>query len=168
MTIKNILKIGLVAIVASALSTAEARPKGKKSKPTPQKKVDREKPKKGLKAASDKRDKRRSEAKKKGHNVRQKGKAFGKIVRNDQKIKELRKAFAEASKKMKSGFDKSKFKDATDEQKEALREKIKASRKDWEEASKKHRTEIRKRITEIKKEFANKRDKVIDGNKPGK
>ncbi len=32
---------------------------------------------------------------------------------------------------------------------------------------KKHAEEMKKRMTEIKKEFANKRDKVIEGNKPG-
>ena len=64
-------------------------------------------------------------------------------------------------------MDKSKFKDATDEQKEALREKMKAAHKEWAELTKSHRKEVRERIEEIKKEFKNKRDKAIDANDPG-
>ena len=74
---------------------------------------------------------------------------------------------ADAVREKYEGFDKSKWKDATDEQKEALREKMRAARKEWEVLAKKHREEVRKRMVEIRKEFANKRDKVIDGNKPG-
>ena len=58
----RILKYGLVAIIASVLSTAEARPKkdkGKREKPNHHQKVDREKVKERLKAAFDKRKKRR-------------------------------------------------------------------------------------------------------------
>ena len=44
---------------------------------------------------------------------------------------------------------------------------MRAARKEWEVLAKKHREEVRKRMIEIRKEFANKRDKVIDGNKPG-
>ncbi len=170
MMIKNIFKYGLVAIMASVLSTAQAGPdkkKGKPDKPRPEKKIDREKVKERLKAAFDKRKKHRGNAKKKGQKVNHKGRAFGKLVRDDEKIKELRKNFSEASKKMKGNFDKSKFKDATDDQKAALRDQMKATHKEWAENAKKHRAEIRQRIAEIKKEFANKRDKVIDGNKPG-
>ena len=35
------------------------------------------------------------------------------------------------------------------------------------ELRKEHQKEMKKRMMEIKKEFANKRDKIIDGNKPG-
>ena len=166
MMIKNIFKYGLVAAIASVLSTAEAKPKDKKEKPRPEKKVDREKVKERLKAAFDKRKKQRGDAKKKGQGIRYKGKAFGKLVRNDAKVKELKKDFAEASKKIKGNFDKSKFKDATDEERSALREKMKAAHKELTQVAKKHREEVRKRISEIKKEFANKRDKIIDGNIP--
>jgi len=169
MVTSRILKYGLVAIIASVLSTAEARPKkdkGKPEKPNHHQKVDREKVKERLKAAFDKRKKRRGDAKKRGHKVHHKG-AFGKLVRNDEKIQQLKKDFAAATKKIKGGFDKSKFKDATDEQKAALREKMKAAHKEWHEFAKKHRDEVKKRMTEIRKEFANKRDKVIDGNNPG-
>ena len=167
---KNIIKYGLVAIIASALTTAEAKPKkgkGKPDKPRPEKKIDREKVKERLKAAFDNRKKRRGKAKKEGHKIHHKGKAFGKLVRNDEKIKELRKDFSEATKKMKGKFDKSKFKDANDEERAALRDKMKEAHKEMHELTKKHREEVKKRISEIKKEFTNKRDKVIDGNKPG-
>ena len=73
----------------------------------------------------------------------------------------------EKRKKRRGKFKKPRLKDLTSEQKGALREKIKAAHKEWYEMAKKSREEIRKRIAEIKKEFANKRDEVIDGNKPG-
>ena len=75
MFIKRILKIGLVAIVASALTTVQAQA------PKPAPKPDKEKPERGgkkwdstkvkerLKAAFDKRKKRRGDAKKKGHKI---------------------------------------------------------------------------------------------------
>lgn len=165
----RILKYGLVAIIASVLSTAEARPKkdkGKGEKPNHHQKVDREKVKERLKAAFDKRKKRRGDAKKRGHKVHHKG-AFGKLVRNDEKIQQLKKDFAAATKKIKGGFDKSKFKDATDEQKAALRAQMKASHKEWAEAMRAHQKEVHSRIKEIREEFKNNRDKVIDGNEPG-
>jgi hypothetical protein len=167
----RIFKFGLVAIIASVLSTAEARPKKDKEKPEkphPEKKIDREKIKERLKAAFDKRKKRRGDAKKRGHKVRgHGGHAFGKLIRDDAKIKELREAFKKATEKMKGGFDKSKWKDATDEGKAALRDKLKASRKDWADAMKAHHKEVHARIKEIREEFKNNRDKVIDGNEPG-
>ena len=64
---KNIIKYGLVAIIASALTTTEAKPKKDKEKPDkprPEKKIDRDKVKERLKAAFDKRKKRRGDAKK--------------------------------------------------------------------------------------------------------
>jgi len=170
LSMKYLSKILLVAIIAMSLSTVQARPnkhKDKPDKPRPEKKIDKEKVKERLKAAFDKRKKRRGDAKKKGSDIRSKGRAWGKLVRNDEKIKELKKDFEKASEKIKLGFDKSKWKDSTDEQKEALREKMRAARKEWEVLAKKHKEEVRKRMVEIRKEFANKRDKVIDGNKPG-
>ena len=88
-------------------------------------------------------------------------------MRDDAKIKELREAFKAAAKKQWSGFDKSKWKDATEDEKKELREQMAASRKGWMEAMKSHRKEVHARIKEIREEFKNKRDEVIDGNKPG-
>jgi hypothetical protein len=42
-----------------------------------------------------------------------------------------------------------------------------AGRKEWYEKMKTHREEVGKRIKEIRAEFKNNRDKVIDGNDPG-
>ena len=56
--IHRISKVGLVAIIASVLSTVEAGPKKgkeKPDKPRPEKKIDREKVKARFKAAVDKR-----------------------------------------------------------------------------------------------------------------
>jgi hypothetical protein len=175
MFIKRILKIGLVAVVASALTTVQAQPAPKPDKPTKEKperdskKWDPAKVKDRLKAAFDKRKKRRGDAKKKGHKVRghKKGSGFGKLVRDDAKIKELKEAFAAAAKKQKGAFDRDAWKDATDEEKKALREKLTASRKEWAEQMRAHQKEVHARIREIREEFKNNRDKVIDGNKPG-
>ena len=131
--------------------------------------------KRRLKAAFDKRKKKRGDAKKRGHKVRdhkkgattRKGSGFGKLVRDDAKIKELKKAFAAATKKQKGAFDRAAWKDATDEEKKALREKLAASRKGWTEQMRAHQKEVHARIKEIREEFKNNRDKVIDGNKPG-
>ena len=181
MFIKRILKIGLVAIVASALTTVQAqvpKPAPKPDKPKkerPEKgKWDKEKAKDRLKAAFEKRSKRRKDAKKRGNKVhdRKKGdhkkdSGFGKLVRDDAKIKELKEAFAAAAKKQKGAFDRDAWKDATDEEKKALREKLTASRKEWMEQMKAHQKEVHARIKEIREEFKNNRDKVIDGNDPG-
>ena len=107
MFIKRILKIGLVAIVASALTTVQAQPSPKPDKPAKEKperdgkKWDPAKVKERLKAAFEKRRKHRGDAKKRGHKVRhhKKGGAFGKLVKDDAKIKELKEAFASAAKK---------------------------------------------------------------------
>ena len=116
MFIKRILKIGLVAIVASALTTVQAQPAPKPDKPTKEKperggkKWDSKKVKGRLKAAFEKRNKHRGDAKKRGHKVRdgkkggKRGSAFGRLVRDDAKIKELKEAFAKASKKRWEGF----------------------------------------------------------------
>ena len=180
MLIKRILKLGLIATIASVLTTVQAQvpqpapkpDKPKKEKPE-KKKWDRDKVKDRLKAAFDKRKKRRGDAKKKGHKVhdRKKGgkkdSGFGKLVRDDAKIKELKEAFAAAMKKNKGSFKKDAWKDATDEEKKALREKMAAGRKEWMEQMKAHRKEVHARIKEIREEFKNNRDKVIDGNDPG-
>jgi len=171
MFIKRILKIGLVAIVASALTIVQAQvpqPAPKPDKPTKEKperggkKWDHEKVKGRLKEAFEKRNKRRGDAKKRGHKVRDRkkgdrkeGSGFGKLVRDD------------AKKKGHKGFDRAAWKDATDDEKKALREKMSAGRKEWYEKMKTHREEVGKRIKEIREEFKNNRDKVIDGNDPG-
>jgi hypothetical protein len=183
MFIKRILKIGLVAIVASALTTVQAQVPDKKpdkektskhDKGRTYKKWDSDKVKARLKAAFDQRKKKRGDAKKRGHKVHdrkkgdhKKGGAFGKLVRDDAKVKELKEAFAAASKKGLKGFNRKAWKDATDDEKKALREKMVSGRKEWFEKMKTHREEVSKRIKEIRKEFKNNRDKVIDGNDPG-
>jgi len=179
MFIKRILKIGLVAIVASALTTVKAQPAPKPDKPAKEKperggkKWDSEKVKERLKAAFEKRRKHRGDAKKRGHKVRdgkktgRKDSGFGKLVRDDAKIKELKEAFAAAAKKERGAFDRDAWKDATDEEKKALREKLTASRKGWMDQMKAHRKEVHARIKEIREEFKNNRDEVIDGNDPG-
>ena len=186
MFINRILKIGLTAIIASALTTAQSQPAPREikkqlpDKPIKErlerggKKWDSEKVKGRLKAAFEKRRKHRGQAKKRGHKVRdskkgdhKKNSGFGKLVRDDAKIKELKEAFAAAAKKNHKGFDRKAWKDATDDEKKALREKMAAGRKEWYEKMKTHREEVGKRIKEIRKEFKNNRDKVIDGNDPG-
>ena len=179
MFIKRILKIGLVAIIASALTTVQAQPVPKPDRPTKEKperggkKWDPAKVKERLKTAFEKRRKHRGDAKKRGHKVRDRKKGdhkkdsgFGKLVRDDAKIKELRAAFAAAAKKQKGVFDRDAWKDATDEEKKALREKLAASRKGWMEQMKSHQKEVHARMKEIREEFKNNRDKVIDGNEP--
>ena len=64
------------------------------------------------------------------------------------------------------------LKDASDEDKEGLREQLKNLLKDWFEGMKGNREEVRERIKETREEFKNKRDDVIDaneedGDKPG-
>ena len=177
MFINRILKIGLIAVIASTLVTAQAHPKPKPDKDRPKKekperdrkKWDSDKVKERLKAAFEKRRKDRGNAKKKGHKVgwKKSDSGFGKLVRDDAKIKELREAFKEASKKRWAGFDKDKWKDATDDEKKALRDQMTASRKEWMEQVKAHREEVHVRIKEIRDEFKNKRDEVIDVNNPG-
>jgi seryl-tRNA synthetase len=114
------------------------------------------------------------DAKKRGHKVRDRKKGdhkkdsgFGKLVRDDAKIKELKEAFAKAAKERRGAFDKAGWKDATDEEKKALREKMAASRKEWVQQMRASQKEVHARIKEIRAEFKNNRDKVIDGNDPG-
>ena len=56
-------------------------------------KIDREKIKERLKAAFEKRKKHRKDANRKGNKIKHQGRAFGKLVRDDGKVKELREAF---------------------------------------------------------------------------
>ena len=190
MKIKTLLIPGAFAASFMAPDYATAQPKPKKPKPdfTGKKedakddakeggkgkpKFDREKMKERLKAAFDKRKKDHKDKKRKGHKIKD-GKAFGKLVRDDEKVKELRDSFKEASK---AHHDKVKalhkqLKDASDEDKDGLREQMKSLRTDWFESMKGNREEVRERIKEIREEFKNKRDDVIvaneeDGDKPG-
>ena len=56
MAVKNIFKYGLIAIIASVLTTAEAKPSKHKGKPHPEK-VNKEKLKERFKAAAEKKKK---------------------------------------------------------------------------------------------------------------
>ena len=169
MEINNYMKRLLIVLgLVFGLTTVYGGPdkghkKGRgKGKPTPEQ-VEAWKAK--WESAKKKRDKKRGDAKKRG-SKRGPGGAFGKVVRDDAKIKELKDAFAAAAKKLGGKVDRKQWKDATDEEKAALRDKMKASRKEWETAMKAHRVEVSKRIKEIREEFKNNRDKVIDGNDP--
>ena len=133
MFVNRILKIGLTAIIASTLAAAQAQvpqPAPKPDKPKKEKperggkKWDSTKVKERLKTAFEKRSKHRGDAKKRGNKVRDRKKdsGFGKLVRDDAKIKELKEAFAAATKKNKPAFDRDAWKDATDDEKKALRE----------------------------------------------
>ena len=106
MFINRILKIGLTAIIASTLVVTQAQvpqPAPKPDKPKKEKperggkKWDPAKAKDRLKAAFEKRNKRRGDAKKRGNKVRDRKRGddrrddgFGKLVRDDAKIKELK------------------------------------------------------------------------------
>ena len=115
MKLKSLLIAGAVAAAFMAPEYATARPKPHKQKTdlTDKKddaeddakeggkerpKVDREKIKERLKAALEKRKKHQKDAKRKGHKIKHQGRAFGKLVRDDDKIKELREAFEAAAK----------------------------------------------------------------------
>ena len=82
------------------------------------------------------------------------GKAFGKLVRDDEKVKELREAFAAAAKNHHSKVKDlhKQFKDASDDDKAGLRDQLKNLRKDWFEGMKGNREEVRTRIKEIRDE----------------
>ena len=126
-----------------------------------------------LKAAFDKRKKKRGDAKKQGHKVKGKGwqgwGAFGKLVRDDEKIKELRESFKAAAKEQHEKVKDlhKQLKDASDEDKDGLRDQLKGLRADWVEGMKGNREEVRARLKEIREEFKNKRDEVIDANDDG-
>ena len=110
MKIKSLLIIGAIAAAFVTPDYAMAKPKptkpdlsdkkedAKEGKERP--KIDREKIKERLKAAFDKRKKNHKDAKRKGQKVLQKGRAFGKLVRDDEKVKELRDSFNAAAKEL--------------------------------------------------------------------
>ena len=123
-----------------------------------------------LKAAFEKRKKNRGDAKKQGHKVKGKGGgAFGKLVRDDEKIKELRESFKAAAKEQHEKVKDlhKQLKDASDDDKDGLRDLLKGLRVDWVEGMKGNREEVRARLKEIREEFKNKRDEVIDANDDG-
>ena len=172
MKIKTLLIVSAIGIALATPESlqAQANPKpvrpdvgdvkddakeGGKERP----KFDAEKIKERLKVAFDKRKKKRGDAKKEGNKVggkkdRKGGGAFGKLVRDDEKIKELREAFQAAAKDQHQ-----KVKD--------LHGQLKGLRKDWFENMKGNREEVRARLKEIREEFKNKRDEVIDANEDG-
>ncbi|MFQ3169967.1 MAG: seryl-tRNA synthetase [Limisphaerales bacterium] len=178
MKIKTLLFVGAITF---ALATPESlmanpRPKPKPGKPDIEDakkggkkhpKLDVAKIKERLKVAFEKRKKNRGDAKKEGNKVRNKGgRAFGKLVRDDDKIKELRDAFKAAAKEQHGKVKDlhKQLKDASDEDKDSLRELLKGLRADWVEGMKGNREEVRARLKEIREEFKNKRDEVIDAN----
>ena len=179
MKIKSLLIVSALAAAFVAPEYAMAKPKPKPEKPDLSKnkeaakegkerpEIDREKIKDRLKAAFDKRKKNHKDAKRKDQKVLQKGRAFGKLVRDDEKVKELRDSFNAAAKEHHSQVKDlhKQLKDASDEDKEGLREQMKNLRKDWFENMKGNREEVRERIKDIREEFKNKRDEVIDANK---
>ena len=97
MVVKNIFKYGLIAIIASVLTTAEAKPSKHKGKPRPEK-VDKEKVKERFKAAAKKR-KKHIESKKSRHHW--KGNKIDSEELNElrEKMKELHKELHELRKK---------------------------------------------------------------------
>ena len=184
MKIKTLLIVSAIGIALATPESLQAQAKPKPAKPDvgdvkddakeggkKRPKFDTEKVKERLKAAFDKRKKKRGDAKKKGNKVggkkgRKGGGAFGKLVRDDEKIKELRDAFKAAAKEQHEkvkGLHKQ-LKDASDEDKDGLREQLKGLRTDWVEGMKGNREEVRARLKEIREEFKNKRDEVIDAN----
>ena len=187
MKIKTLLIVSAIGIALATPESLQAQAKPKPVKPDvgdvkddakeggkERPKFDVAKIKERLKAAFDKRKKKRGDAKKKGLNVGGKkgpkgGGAFGKLVRDDEKIKELRDAFKAAAKEQHEkvkGLHKQ-LKDASDEDKDGLREQLKGLRADWVESMKGNSEEVRTRLKEIREEFKNKRDDVIDANDDG-
>lgn len=142
--------IGIVIIAISAV-TVEAKPKKGKGKPT----------KERFEKAKKERDKDRDDAKKKGHKHRKGG--FHRIIRDDKKLQEIKEKFEEAAKKLK-GFKHTRNNPCID--KNAIREKMRGRRSEWVKLMKERNEEVSKRMKEIRKEMANKRDKQIDSNKP--
>ena len=184
MKIKTLLILGAIGIALAMPESLQAQAKPKPVKPDvgdvkddakeggkERPKFDVSKIKERLKAAFDKRKKKRGDAKKDGLNVGRKkgpkgGGAFGKLVRDDEKIQELRDAFKAAAKEQhqKTRDLHKQLKDASDEDKDGLREQLKGLRADWVEGMKGNREEVRTRLKGIREEFKNKRDEVIDAN----
>ena len=180
MKIKTLLIVSAIGIALATPESLQAQAKPKPVKPDvgdvkeggkERPKFDVAKIKDRLKAAFDKRKKKRGDAKKEGHKVggkkdRKGGGAFGKLVRDDEKVKELRESFKAAAKEQHEKVKAlhKQLKDASDEDKDGLREQLKGLRKDWFENMKGNREEVRARLKEIREEFKNKRDEVIDAN----
>ena len=187
MKIKTLLFVGAIGIALATPESLQAQANPKPVKPDvgdvkgdakeggkERPKFDVAKIKERLKAAFDKRKKKRGDAKKDGINVGGKkgpkgGGAFGKLVHDDEKIKELRESFKAAAKEQhqKTRDLHKQLKDASDEDKDGLREQLKGLRADWVEGMKGNREEVRARLKEIGEEFKNKRDEVIDANDDG-
>ena len=183
MKIKTLLVVSAIGIALATPESLQAQAKPKPVKPDvgdvkgdakeggkERPKFDASKIKDRLKAAFDKRKKKRGDAKKDGHKVKgkggKKGGAFGKLVRDDEKIKELRESFKAGAKEQHQKIRDlhKQLKDASDEDKDGLREQLKGLRADWVEGMKGNREEVRARLKEIREEFKNKRDEVIDAN----
>ena len=180
MKIKTLLFVGAIGIALATPESLQAQAKPKPAKPDvgdvkgdakeggkERPKFDVSKIKERLKVAFEKRKKNRGDAKKEGNKVRNKGgRAFGKLVRDDDKIKELRDAFKAAANEQHGKVKDlhKQLKDASDEDKDGLRELLKGLRADWVEGMKGNREEVRARLKEIREEFKNKRDEVIDAN----
>ena len=184
MKIKTVLFVGAITLALATPDSLLANPKPKPGKPDvgnvkdhakeggkERPKFDVAKIKDRLKAAFEMLNKKRGDAKKDGVNVGGKkgpkgGGAFGKLVRDDEKIQWLRDSFKAASKEQ-HGKVKAlhgQLKDASDEDKDGLRAQLKGQRSDWVESMKGNREEVRARLKEIREEFKNKRDEVIDAN----
>ena len=184
MKIKTLLIVSAIGIALATPESLQAQAKPKPVKPDvgdvkgdakeggkERPKFDASKIKDRLKAAFDKRKKKRGDAKKEGHKVggkkdRKGGGGFGKLIRDDEKIQELRDSFKAAAKEQHKKVKAlhGQLKDASDEDKDGLREQLKGQRSDWVESMKGNREEVRARLKEIREEFKNKRDDVIDAN----
>ena len=186
MKIKTLLIVSAIGIALATPESLQAQANPKPVKPDvgdvkgdakeggkERPKLDVAKIKERLKAAFEKRKKNRGDAKKRGHKVKgkggKKGGAFGKLVRDDDKIKELRESFKAAAKEQhqKTRDLHKQLKDASDDDKDGLRDLLKGLRADWVEGMKGNREEVRARLKEIREEFKNKRDEVIDANDDG-
>ena len=182
MKIKTLLIVSAIGIALATPESLQAQAKPKPVKPDAgdikeggkeRPKIDVAKIKDRLKAAFEKRKKNRGDAKKQGHKVKGKGGkgggAFGKLVRDDEKIKELRESFKAAAKEQHEKVKDlhKQLKDASDDDKDGLRDLLKGLRADWVEGMKGNREEVRARLKEIREEFKNKRDEVIDANDDG-
>jgi len=179
MKIKTVLFVGAITFALATPDSLMANPKPKPGRPDvgdvkddakeggkERPKFDISKIKERLKAAFDKRKEKRGDAKKEGHKVGKGGGAFGKLIHDDEKIKELRESFKAGAKEQHQKIRDlhKQLKDASDEDKDGLREQLKGLRVDWVEGMKGNREEVRARLKEIREEFKNKRDEVIDAN----
>jgi hypothetical protein len=180
MKIKTLLIVSAIGIALATPESLQAQAKPKPVRPDVgdvkdnAKEGDKERPKldvakikERLKAAFEMLKKNRGDAKKQGHKIKGKGGgAFGKLVLDDEKIKELRESFKAAAKEQHAKVKDlhKQLKDASDDDKDGLRDSLKGLRSDWVEGMKGNREEVRARLKEIREEFKNKRDEVIDAN----